>query len=190
MADQAGDITRLLDRARGGDDAARAALLPAVYEELRGLADAKMRQERADHTLEPTALVHEAYLRLVGHEGGWSGRAHFFGTAAEVMRRVLVDHARGRGAAKRGAGAVRAPLDDTIVSFEQRETMLLDLDEALQRLADMDREQTRIVELRFFGGLTAEEIADLLGTSVSTVERRWRLARAWLLRELDRSAGD
>lgn len=190
MAGEGGDITRLLDRARAGDEAAKAAVLPAVYDELRRLANGRMRQERAGHTLEPTALVHEAYIRLVGHEGNWSGRAHFFGAAAEIMRRVLVDHARGHRAAKRGAGADRTPLDATIVAFEHQPTGLLDLEEALQRLTDMDPQQARIVELRFFGGLTVEEIADLIDASVSTVERRWRLARAWLLRELDRAGGD
>lgn len=188
MGGQDGDITRLLERAGSGDEAALEALMPVVYDELRKLAGGKMRQERADHTLEPTALVHEAYVRLVGHEGSWSGRAHFFGAAAEVMRRVLVDHARGRLAAKRGAGAAREPLDTTIVAFERRATVLMDLEDALRRLADMDPQQARIVELRFFGGMTVDDIAALLDVSVSTVERSWRLSRAWLLRELDRAS--
>ncbi len=178
-------VTRLLSEASHGRREAWNQLVPLVYEELRRLANAEMRRERPGHTLQPTALVSEAYLRLVEqNEAGFNNRSHFFGAAARVMRRILVDHARGRLAEKRGGDAKRTQLDEALVSFEERATDILALDEALSRLADLDAQQARIVELRFFGGLSVDETANVLQTSPSTVERGWRIARAWLLRAL------
>ncbi len=178
-------VTRLLTEASHGRREAWNQLVPLVYQELRKLADVEMRRERAGHTLQPTALVSEAYLRLVEqNEAGFNNRTHFFGAAARVMRRILVDHARSRLAAKRGGDAVRRHLDESLISFEDRSTDVLALDEALLRLAQLDTQQARIVELRFFGGLTVEETAQVLCTSPSSVERGWRIARAWLLRAI------
>ncbi|MBI5765028.1 MAG: sigma-70 family RNA polymerase sigma factor [Planctomycetes bacterium] len=178
-------VTRLLSDASQGRQEAWNQLVPLVYDELRQLADAQMRNERPGHTLQPTALVSEAFLRLFEHDhANFNNRSHFFGAAAQIMRRILVDHARARLAEKRGGQARRADLDDALLSFEDRSTDVLALDEALSRLADLDTEQARIVELRFFGGLSVEETAGVLKTSPSTVERGWRVARAWLLRAL------
>jgi RNA polymerase sigma-70 factor (ECF subfamily) len=180
-----GEVTQMLAAIGRGDRSALSSLIPLVYQELRKLADDKLRREPSDHTLQPTALVHEAYLRLVGQEQlDWNNRTHFFGAAAEIMRRILVDHARKRRALKRGGDRPGEALDEAIVLFEERSADLLALDEALTRLGRLDPEQVRIVELRFFGGLGVEETAGILGVSASTVARGWRLARAWLLREL------
>jgi len=158
-------------------------LLPAVYGELKRLAASYLRSERPDHTLQPTALVHEAYLRLQGQRSVmWSNRAHFYGIAARIMRRILVDHARRRGAAKRDGAVLRLTLVDAGV--DDRAPELVALDSALTTLEELDPQQARIVELRFFGGLTVEETADAAGISTATVKREWRTARAWLRREI------
>lgn len=183
------DVTGLLRRWTEGDQDALQKLMPIVYEELRRLAGHYLRLERPNHTLQPTALVHEAFLRLVGQkEVIWQNRAHFFGIAAQMMRRILVDHARRRAAAKRDAGLrVELTQPGAEEAFD-REPELLALDEALTHLEALDPRQARIVELRFFGGLTVEETAEVTGVSARTVKREWRTARAWLRRELD-SAG-
>ncbi len=157
-----------------------------LYEELRSLAQAYLARERPDHTLQPTALVHEAYIRLLGKEGlHYRGRAQFFSLMSKVMRQVLVDHGKARRAAKRGGGHSRVVLDDVVSLFGAPSIDIVALDEALSKLDQLDPQQGRIVELRFFGGLTIKEIADLLGVSQSTVERDWRLARAWLRCQMD-----
>jgi RNA polymerase sigma factor (TIGR02999 family) len=177
--------TLLLRRIGSGDRAAGEELLELVYGELRGLAGAYMAQERAEHTLEPTALVHEAWMKLMGAEPfEWAGRAHFVGVAAIAMRRVLIDHARRRTAEKRGGGAQREPLDLLVATFESRGADLVALGEALDRLDGLDPELARIVERRFFAGATNAEVAADLGVSERTVERGWSTARAWLRAEL------
>jgi RNA polymerase sigma factor (TIGR02999 family) len=181
----AGDVTRLLDAAAAGSSAALGEVLPLVYEELRGLAAAYLVGERAGHTLQPTALVHEAYLRLAAQRSaGWHGRAQFLGVAAQAMRRVLVDHARTRGRVKRGGGAQRTGLDEAVESLEASAGDLLTLDEALARLAAIDPQKSRVVELRFFAGASVEETAEIVGISARTVERDWAMARAWLHGEI------
>ncbi|HEX8251024.1 MAG TPA: sigma-70 family RNA polymerase sigma factor [Pyrinomonadaceae bacterium] len=156
-------------------------LFPLVYEELRKLAANRLRGERDDHTLQPTALVHEAYLRLIEqHTQSWQNRAHFFGLAAEMMRRILVNYANNRNAEKRFGNQTRIALDELVTFSEQRDVNLIQLDEALKELAEFDAKQAKIVELKFFGGLTNEEIAEVLGVSDSTVKREWRIAKAWL----------
>ena len=178
-------ITRLLADASSGDQAALDALLPLVYDELRRLADHYLRQERPDHTLQATALVHEAYLRLVDQTSiSWQNRAHFFSVAAQVMRHILVDHARKMHAEKRGGGERKLSLDAAVSFFEERDVNLVALDEALNELAQMDAQQSRIVELRFFGGLTIEEIAEVLKITPGAVRYDWRMAKAWLHRAL------
>jgi RNA polymerase sigma factor (TIGR02999 family) len=182
------DLTRLLGAIREGDRSALERLIPVVYDELRDLAAHYIRGERPDHTLQPTALVHEAYMRLAGHVAqhgaDWRDRAHFFGIAARVMRQVLVDHARAHEAAKRGAGYTRVTLSEELRIVEEETVDLLALDVALTRLASLDADQARLVELRFFAGLTVEETAEVVGRSPTTVKREWRVARAWLHREL------
>ncbi|HEY2796419.1 MAG TPA: sigma-70 family RNA polymerase sigma factor [Thermoanaerobaculia bacterium] len=176
-------VTALLRDWSGGDRAALERLMPLVYQELRRLAASYLRVERPDHTLQPTALVHEAYLRMVDQRGvNWQNRAHFFGIAAQMMRRILVDHARRRQAAKRDAAALR--LQTTGEEAAGRDPELLALDQALCGLESLDARQARIVELRFFGGLTVEETAEVAGISPATVKREWRTARAWLAREI------
>jgi RNA polymerase sigma factor (TIGR02999 family) len=168
-----------------GDLDARDALMPLVYGELRRQAATYLRRERTDHTLQPTALVHEAYLRLVGQERVvWQDRAHFFGVAAQMMRRILVDHARQHRRAKRPGCAVKVTLDDRIGAAAPPDCELLLLDEALTELTAIDPQQGRIVELRYFGGLTESEVASVLATSRSTVTREWHTARAWLYRRM------
>lgn len=163
-------------------------LLPLVHGELRRLAASYMRRERADHTLQPTALVNEAFLKLVDQRAvRWQSRAHFFGIAAQAMRRILVDHARAHVSEKRGAGQAHVPIDETLLSTGMPSADLLALDEALTRLAQVDPQQGRVVELRFFGGLTMEETAEVLHISPATVGRDWTMARAWLYAELRRS---
>lgn len=186
MSDGQG-VTQLLRQAQGGDHAALDELLPLVYAELRRLAAGKLSHERADHTLQATALVHEAYLRLVEqHSVDWRNRAHFFALAAEMMRRILVNHAQQHHAQKRGGHDTRLALDEAVsFSREERPVDWLVLDEALSRLTTFDARQGRIVELRFFGGLTVEEVAEVLGVSEITVKREWRLAKAWLHQAMD-----
>jgi len=162
-------------------------LAPMVYDELRRLAAAYMRRERPGQTLQATALVHEAYLRLAGAGTPWKNKQHFFGIAARSMRQILVERARARGAQKRWAGLDRVSLSDSLAIAASEEAMLPALDEALERLEAIDAEQARIVELRFFAGLSVEETADALAMSPATVKRRWSLARAWLFRELSES---
>jgi RNA polymerase sigma factor (TIGR02999 family) len=186
VADPApGHVTTLLRQWKGGDDSALDRLLPLVYAELRRIAARHLRRERAGHSLQPTGLVHEAYLRLVASPGPeWQDRAHFFGVSARLMRQILVDHARARGAAKRGGAARRVTLTEGVEPAVVRDLDLLALDEALRRLEAMDPVQGRVVELRYFAGLSIEETAEVLGKSPATVNREWRMARAWLRREL------
>jgi RNA polymerase sigma factor (TIGR02999 family) len=168
-----------------GDQNAREELIPLVYAELRRIARRYLWQERPDHTLQSGALVHEAYLRLLDDKPPqWQNRAHFFGVAAQLMRHILVDHARNRLAAKRGAGAPRLALDPQIALPQRREIDLIALDDALTTLASLDPQQSRLIELRFFGGLSIEETAVVLGISPATVKREWATARAWLHREM------
>jgi RNA polymerase sigma factor (TIGR02999 family) len=179
------DVTGLLDDWSRGDRRALDRLLPLVYAELRGIAARQLRHEGAGHTLQPTALVHEAYLRLIEQRSvSWENRAHFFGVAAQVMRRVLVDHARRKAAKKRGDGARRVSLEEAAETTTPSETPVLALDRALVRLEQLDRDLARIVELRTFGGLTIDEVAHVLKVSPSTAKRQWRTAKAWLTREL------
>jgi RNA polymerase sigma factor (TIGR02999 family) len=179
------DVTQLLLEWRN-DKAAAEQLLPIIYEELRRQAGRAMRHEPGDHTLQPTALVHEAYLRLVDQSRvEWRNRAHFFGVAAQMMRRVLVDHARGRLAEKRGGGLQKITLGEEHVGHDNAEVDLLALHDALEALAALDAQQARIVEARYFSGLTIEETAEALGISPATVKRDWAVARAWLRRELN-----
>ncbi len=179
------DVTQLLVAWRHGDQAAFDELVPLVYQELRRLARYYMSRESPDHTLQTTALVNEVYLRLVDQKHThWQNRAQFFGIAAQLMRRILVDHARSHAYAKRGGGARQVPLDETAVLSPIQAAELLNLDDALQRLSDLDPRKGRIVELRYFGGLTVEETAKVLKVSPVTVMRDWSLAKAWLHREL------
>ena len=177
-------VTELLVAWSKGDERALDALTPLVYDELRRLAHSYMRQERAGHTLQSTALVHEAFLRLVDQRVQWNSRAHFFGIAAQMMRRILVDHAKAQSTAKRGAGAVRIELEEGLATAPNRDVDLLALDEALERLTKVDPQRSRIVELRFFAGLSNEESAEVLGVSPATIQRQWAGARAWLFHEL------
>ena len=188
----AGEVTRLLERASAGDADARSTLFDVLYRELRRLAEAVMRAERANHTLQPTALVHEAFMRLAGDQGRFENRAHFLGVAAGAMRRVLVDHARGRNAQKRGRGATLVTVDDLddLPQPASEEVDLVVLDEALSRLTALDARQGQIVELRFFGGLSVEETAAVVGVSQRTVKREWHMSRAWLRREISRTSAD
>jgi len=179
------DVTALLGDWSRGDRTALTQLLPVVYAELRRVAARQLRNERGDHTLQPTALVHEVYIRLVGQrEVDWQNRAHFFGVAAQVMRRILIDHARRHGASKRGDGVCRVPLDEARDVASSREIPFLALDHSLDRLDKVDPQLARIVELRVFGGLTIEEAAHVLTVSPSTAKREWRAAKAWLTRDL------
>jgi RNA polymerase sigma factor (TIGR02999 family) len=180
-----GEITQLLADWSEGDEAALKKLLPLVYGELHRLANAYMRRERQDHTLQTTALVHEAYLRLVGQQNvRWQTRAHFFAVAARVMRNILVDHARGRGRAKRGDGKPELPLGDVAVMSDERADELVAVNTALDGLTAIDPRKGRVFELRYFGGLSTDEAAEALKVSPATVTRDWRMARAWLRREL------
>lgn len=178
------DLTRILKQASDGDDSALNRLIPLVYDELRALAESYLRQERPDHTLQATALVHEAYVRLIKQDDvEWQSRAHFFAVAAQMIRRILVDHARGHQRAKRGGGIQRLLLDDNVPAAE-RDIDLVALDEGLQALAKLHPRQARIVELRFFGGLNLREIAVFLNVSSRTVDGDWSMARAWLRKTL------
>ena len=178
-------MTLLLSRVSEGDTKAASRLMRLVYRELRQIAARYMSRERPDHTLQATALVHEAYLRLVEQRAtNWKNRAHFFGVAAQLMRRILVDHARGTLTARRGGKQQHVSLDEVVVLSKDQSAEVLAVDEALERLRRLDARQSLIVELKFFGGLTTEEAAEVLRTSPSTVEREWALARAWLLMQL------
>ncbi|MCC6364559.1 MAG: sigma-70 family RNA polymerase sigma factor [Bryobacterales bacterium] len=179
------EVTQLLSDLQNGRTGAANDLLPLVYNELRRIAGAYMRRERSNHTLQATALVHEAYLQLVDQTRvDWKNRAHFFGVAAQLMRRILVEHARAHHAQKRGGDASKLSLEEAINYFPQKEMTLVALDDALKQLEELDPRQSRIVELRFFGGLTTEEVAEVIGISTATVEREWRSARAWLHSQL------
>jgi RNA polymerase sigma factor (TIGR02999 family) len=179
------DVTRVLSTIDAGDPCAAAELLPLVYEELRRLAAARLANERPDHTLDATALVHEAYLRLIGHQS-FASECHFFRAAAEAMRRVLVDHARKADAVKRGGGRKRVPLDDRLRIAESPEHLLA-LDEALRQFAAEEPRKAELVGLRFFAGLTTPQAAEALGISVPTAERWWSFARVWLYAEISDS---
>lgn len=180
-----GGVTQTLLNWSSGDREAAADLLPLVYDELRRLASIYLSRERQDHTLQPTALVHEAYLRLIDQTRvEWQNRAHFFGVAAEMMRRILIDHAKRTKASKRGGFAEKLALDEAVAFSEDQEVDLLALDDALSDLARLDPRQSRIVELRFFGGLTLEETAEVTKLSRATVEREWVMAKAWLYSQL------
>ncbi len=179
------DITRLLVAWGEGDKDALDRLMPFVYSELRRLAHAYMRRQKSDHTLQTTALVNEAYMRLIDTSRvRWQDRNHFFAMSAKMMRRILVDSARSKNARKRGGGEHMVTFDEALPVVEAKAADLIDLDDALTRLAELDERQSRIVELRYFGGLTEEEIADVLEVSARTVRRDWSIARAWLFREL------
>jgi RNA polymerase sigma factor (TIGR02999 family) len=183
-AGNAAGVTRLLVQWTEGDRQAMEDLLPLVYDELRRLARAYLQRERPGHTLQSTALVHEAYMRLVDQKVSWQSRAHFFGIAAQMMRRILVDHARGKQAAKRGDGAFQVTLDENLVTAGERDVNVLALDEALNKLARLDEQQSQIVELRFFAGLSIEDTSEVLKISPATVKRDWAMAKAWLYREM------
>ncbi|MEO8451736.1 MAG: sigma-70 family RNA polymerase sigma factor [Gemmatimonadota bacterium] len=190
MGDARHDVTELLQRLQAGSEDVYDQLIPILYGELRSLASSYLRGERPDHTLQPTALVHEAFLKLVDQRSTtWQNRAHFFGIAAQAMRRILVDHARRHRAEKRGAGR-GITLEDHMMLTEAPDVDVLLVDSALDRLAALDARQARVVELRFFAGLGNEEVAEVLGISLATVKRDWILAKAWLQRELDGSPED
>ena len=180
------DVTQALIELSAGDAHALDRVLPAVYDHLHRLAERELRRERADHTLSPTALVHEAYLKLVQLDRiSWEGRAHFFGACAQVMRRILISYARMKKAEKRGGVAAEpVPIDDVILAAAERPEVVVALDEALARLAQLNPRQARIVECRFFAGMDVEQTAEVVGASAATVKRDWTAARAWLNREL------
>jgi RNA polymerase sigma-70 factor, ECF subfamily len=185
------EVTQLLLDLSNGDKAALDKLMPLVYDELRRLAHYYMGRERAGHTLQTTALVNEAYLRLIDQRSvRWQNRAHFFGIASQMMRRILVDYARSRQYAKRGGGAHQVSLDEAMVVSEERAADVVALDDALTALAKIDQRKTEIVEMRFFGGLSIEETAEVLGVSPGTVMRDWTLAKAWLHREIRKENQD
>jgi RNA polymerase sigma factor (TIGR02999 family) len=180
-------VTELLAAWSRGDESALEKLMPLVYDELRRLANRYMGRERAGHTLQTTALVNEAYLRLVGASGvRWQNRAHFFAVSAQVMRRILVDFARSRNFQKRGGGARQVSLDQALEISEERDADLVALDDALEALARLDPRKGHVVEMRFFGGLSVEETASVLGVSPDTVMRDWKMAKVWLLREMSK----
>lgn len=178
-------ITQLLADWQAGNRAALDQLTPVIYQELHRLADRYMRGESAGHTLQATALVNEAYMRLIESEQPWQNRAHFLGVAAQMMRRILVDHARARGSAKRGSDLTHVDIDEATIVTQDNGDVVLGLDAALTKLAKFDERKSRLVELRFFGGLTDEETQEVLGISLTTLERELRLAKAWLKQELE-----
>ena len=188
-----GPVTAILNAMRSGDPAAANQLLPAVYKDLRAMAAQRMAQESSAHTLDATALVHEAYLRLIGPDGGeelrWDSRGHFYAAAAEAMRRILIDHARAKRSAKRGGSYRRLSLDDAVLPLADISNELIDLDQALVRLEEEDRQKAELVKLRFFAGLTLEQAAKVLGISPATADRHWAYARAWLYAELEDNRG-
>jgi RNA polymerase sigma factor (TIGR02999 family) len=188
---ETGAVSGLLRAWGNGDVEAREKLMPLVYAELRRRAAAYLNRERKDHTLQPTALVHEAYLRLIGQQRVvWQNRAHFLAVAAQTMRRILVDHARGRGRDRRFGGAIRVPLDERLKTATPTDCDMLLLDQALCELAALDPRQAQIVELRYFGGLAEREIASVLGVSRSTVTREWVIAKGWLFRRISTGQKD
>ena len=190
VAPPAHDVTQLLVAWCEGDQAAFERLVPLVYAELRRVAHRRMRDERPDHILQTTALINEAYLRLIDiNRVRWQNRAHFYAVSAQVMRRILVDAARERGAHKRGGEISHVVFDEALVPTPERDTDLVALDAALKALAEVDPRKSQVVELRYFGGLSAEETAEVLSVSVETVARDWRLAKLWLLRELGQATG-
>lgn len=187
MSQQApSEITQMLIELTDGNQEVVNHILPHIYDELKRLASSYLRRERSDHTLQPTALVHEAYMKLVDQKRvQWQNRAHFFGIAAQVMRRILMDHARKHQADKRGGEAEKLPIEEEIlVVSHDRSAELVALDDALHTLASMDEQKAKIVELRYFGGLSIEETAEVMGVSVPTINRQWRMAKAWLYSQL------
>ncbi len=183
-----GDATRILEAARQGDPKAADELLPLVYEELRRLAAHKMANEAPGHTLQPTALVHEAWLRMVGQQNpSWNGRAHFFGAAAEAMRRILIENARRKRAARHGGGQAKLDINEIEVAAPGPEDELLGVSEALEKFAVRDKQKAELIKLRYFIGLTTEEAAEVLGISVPTADRWWKFSRAWLFAEIERA---
>jgi RNA polymerase sigma factor (TIGR02999 family) len=187
MTPSPGTITRLLVDWRDGDQTALDRLVPLVYRELRRLAGYYMRRQRGDHTLQTSALINEAYLRLIDHKNmRWENRAHFYAVAAQAMRRILVDHARSRGYAKRGGGALKVSFDEAAIGAEERAEELVALDDALKDLAAIDPRKSQVVELRYFGGLSVDETAEVIGVSPVTVMREWRSAKGWLLRAISK----
>jgi len=182
------DVTLLLQRMEGGDNEAANQLVPLLYQELRRMAGAYLRHERPNHTLQATALVNEAYLKLVDQKSvQWQNRSHFFGVASQLMRRILVDYARGHQAAKRGGGEGKLSLDEAMIASPQNAASVLALDETLSRLSDVDPQLVRVVEMRVFGGLSIEETATALGISPATVKRNWSMAKAWLTQEMGKT---
>ena len=187
MSEPQGEVTRLLSEMSDGRQEAMEQLLPLVYEELRRLAGSYFRRERSDHTLQPTALVNEAYLKLVGQRSvHWENRKHFLGVAATLMRRILLDYARVHQAGKRGGGGQKVMLDEGMAVTEMRAVEMISLDNALTKLAELDPQQARLVELRFFGGLSVEETAEVMKLSPATIKRYWASAKAWLYREIEK----
>lgn len=184
------DVTALLIRASKGDDKASSELLPLVYDDLKRRAGAMMRRENAGHTLSATALVHEAFLKLIDQSRvEWQGRSHFFGIASQLMRRVLVDHARARGAVKRAGDQVKVELDEAITVSAGSDVDVLEIDAAIKKLAEVDEQQAEIVVMRFFGGLSMQEVAETLGLSKRAAEAEWTMIKAWLRRELSGDEG-
>jgi RNA polymerase sigma-70 factor, ECF subfamily len=184
-AESPNEITLLLHAWGQGDELALEQLMPLVYEELRKMAKQYMQSQRSDHTLQPTALIHEVYVKLAGQqEQNWKNRAHFFGVAAQAMRHILVDYVRHRSYQKRGGQTYRVELDESVIVSNERAAGLVELDEALTRLAEFDERKSRVVELKYFGGLSNEEIAEVLNVTTKTIIRDWQFARSWLLREL------
>lgn len=189
MPADSSEINLLLDQYRSGQHDAFEKLMALVYDDLRKLAAWQLQSERTDHTLQPTALVHEVYLKLAGQKPiEWNNKAHFFALAAQIMRHILVDYARTRQREKRGGGQLAVPLDDVLNLSASSEPEIVALDEALKTLAEKDERKSRIVELRYFGGLSIEETADVLGVSTATVRREWTMAKTWLLREMRNDA--
>jgi RNA polymerase sigma factor (TIGR02999 family) len=188
MTNDGGDVTQLLKAMKSGDPSAAEQLLPMVYSELHRLAASYMRRERQDHTLQPTALINEAYLRMAQEDVDWQNREHFIGVAAHVMRRVLVDYARTHNAEMRGGGLKRVELEEGLAISVDSSEEILSLDEALHRLTELNSRQARVVELRYFGGLSVEQIASILGIAPRSVKRDWALARIWLFKELKTDA--
>ena len=185
MGDENSAVTILLRRWQGGEEQALDELTPMVYQELRRIAGSFLRRERSDHTLQPTALLHEAYLKLAGQNAtSWKDRAHFFGVAAHLMRMILVDHARSKAAGKRGGGLKAVTLNETLSASTERPADLVALDDALRELEEFDPRKAKVIELRYFGGLTIEEAAEVLGISTSTLVRDQRLAEAWIQRQM------
>lgn len=190
MSSAAPDITLLLQAAASGGRADLDALMAALYTDMRRLAAAHMRSERSDHTLSPTALLHEAYVRLIDQRStDWRSRLHFFALASRIIRRILIDHARARDADKRGGDRTMLRIDDRDIQAPSRDVDLVALDEALKELAEIDEQQARIVELRYFGGCTVEEVAEFLGVGKRTVDRDWQAAKAFLLVRLSEDSG-